>query len=89
MDDQELIATYIERDPDKGSRSEARLKHYCIHVWALIGAYQAEGCDAERVAEGYSIPIDAMHAALAYYKRYRELIEDRLEANDGPPFPEL
>lgn len=85
MDDQELIDTYIYRDPHKWSRAEARLKHYHMHVWALIGAYQAEGHDAQGVAEAFGIPFEAMHAALVYYQRYRELIDDRLEANAGPP----
>lgn len=79
--DAELIAHYVELDPNRPGRAEARLRLFGIPVWAIIGQYQATGRDAEAIAEGYRIPVAAVRAALAYYRQHMELIEDRLEAN--------
>ena len=81
--DAELIAQYIELDPAKPSRSEARLIGSGVPVWAIIGHYQATGRSPQYVAESYDIPVAAVLAALAYYQQHMALIEDRLTANAG------
>jgi uncharacterized protein (DUF433 family) len=81
LNDADLIARYIEPDPSRPSRAEARLKTSGVPVWALIGQYQATGRDLEAVAASYEVPVAAMRAALAYYWQHMELIEDRLAAN--------
>jgi uncharacterized protein (DUF433 family) len=81
LQDVALIGEYIELDPSRPGRAEARLKEHGIPVWALIGQYQATGRDAAAVAASYEIPELAMRAALAYYWQHMALIEDRLAAN--------
>jgi uncharacterized protein (DUF433 family) len=76
-----LIRQYIEADPARPGKAEARLVDSCVPVWALIGHYQG---DAERVARDYGVPLDAVKAALAFYHRHREIIDDRLAANRPP-----
>ena len=80
---QQLIARWIEPHPWKGSAAEARLKDSKISVWAIIGQLRAEGRDVPRVAEDYDIPVEAVEAALAYYREHRAVIDDRLRANGG------
>jgi uncharacterized protein (DUF433 family) len=80
---QQLIASWIEPHPWKGSAAEARLKDSKIAVWAIIGQLRAEGRDVPRVAEDYGIPVEAVEAALAYYQDHRAVIDDRLRANGG------
>lgn len=81
---QELIEAYIERDPLRPGRDEARLKQYGIAVWAVIGALESVGGDVEDAAAEHDISPDAVRAALAYYERHRELIDNRREANRPP-----
>jgi uncharacterized protein (DUF433 family) len=81
MTDEELIARYIEQDPHKSGRDEARLVDHFVHVWALVGHYHAVDCDVDRVAADYHLPREAVEAALAYYRRHKAIIDNRLEAN--------
>ena len=71
MNDDELIAHYIELNPHHPGLDEARLKNRGVAVWALIGYLHggAEGSIA-RVAVDYDLPREAVEAAIAYYRRY-------------------
>ncbi len=81
MDARSLVARYIELNPNRPGAGEARLVGYGIPVWAIIGHYQATGRDARYVADSYEVPLEAVQAALAYYRRHRSEIEARLAAN--------
>ncbi len=75
-----LVAAYIEQNPDRPGKDEARLKTYGVSVWAIIGYWKTTGNIAETAA-GYDVPIEAVEAALVYYDRHRELIDARLDVN--------
>ncbi len=85
MDDDELMARYIETDPNWPSPETARIVGHGAHVWALIGYMKnAVGGDADRTAEDYDLPREAMDAALAYYRRNRRLIDAIIELKTIP-----
>lgn len=79
-----LIAEYIEPDPYRVGKSEARLKGRGVAVWALVGQYRAKTSadPARQVAEEYEITPEQMRAALAYYERHRDAIDRRLAEAD-------
>ena len=79
----QLIARWIEPHPWKGGAAEARLKVGKVSVWAIIGHLGGEDGDVRRVADDYDVPIEAVEAALAYYREHRAVIDDRLAANVG------
>lgn len=77
-----LVAEYIEQNPDRPGKDEARLKTYGVSVWAIIGYWKGAG-DLAETAAGYDVPIEAVEAAVAYYERYTALIDNRRAANDS------
>ncbi len=77
----ERIRAWLEPDPRRGGADEVRLKHSCVSVWAIVGYWKANGGDAARVASDYDVPVEAVEAALAWYRKYRDVIDARLEAN--------
>ncbi|MGH2585195.1 MAG: hypothetical protein ACRDJE_09795 [Dehalococcoidia bacterium] len=79
--DEELIAKHIEPNPNKPGADEVRIKGYLTPVWALIGDYRGQGGDIGAVARGYRVPVEVVEAALAYYRKHREIIDNRLAAN--------
>ena len=57
-------------------------------VWALIGRLEAHGGTAEaaeRVAADYELPVDAVQAAIAFYRRHRAEVDARIAANSAEP----
>jgi uncharacterized protein (DUF433 family) len=83
MNDKEcLIEQYIEQDPSRPGRYNARLKDYGVHVWALISYLQVVDWDVERTAHDYDVPREAVEAALAYYREHKDIIDARIEANN-------
>lgn len=81
MKEQELIERWIEPNPHRPGRDEARLRDYGVSIWALVGYWEAVGRDLARVAHDYRLPEEAVRAALAYYRRSRAVIDARIEAN--------
>ncbi len=81
MNEDALIAQYIESNPHRPGREEARLRDYGVAVWALIGYLPAVGHDVNQVAHDYGVPPEAVEAARAYYQRHRALIDARIAAN--------
>ena len=79
--DQALIAKYLEPNPNRPGPADWWLKDYGVSVWALVGYWLTVGQDVERVAAAYAVPPEAVAAALAYYRRNREIIDARLAAN--------
>ncbi len=77
-----LIARYVEENPRFPGPADAWLRDSGVPVWALVGYYhQAVAEDETRVADDYELPVEAVRAALAYYRRHRRLIDDRIAAN--------
>jgi uncharacterized protein (DUF433 family) len=81
--DEALIEQYLEPNPNRPGRANWRVKVHAVSVWALVGHWNAVGRDVEEVAKGYVVPVEAVEAALAYYRRNRVLIDDRLETNES------
>lgn len=81
LGDAELIRKHIEMDPHRPGPAEALLRDSGVHVWAIVGQWQAAGRDASYVAESYELPLEAVLAALAYYRQNMAVIEARLAAN--------
>jgi uncharacterized protein (DUF433 family) len=79
--DEELISQHVERHPIKRGIADARLREFGTPIWALAGYYLGMGCDIERVAADYDLPIEAVVAALAYYRRHKAVIDARIDAN--------
>jgi len=81
--DRETEQTLIDRwiEPDPMDLAQMRLAVYGIHLWAIIGA--SEGLDEyiRPVAQMYAIPVDAVRAAHAYYRRHPLQIDARIESN--------
>ncbi|MGH2460398.1 MAG: hypothetical protein ACRDIY_16210 [Chloroflexota bacterium] len=85
MDDQTLIDAFIDPDTDRypGGQADARLRLSGISVWALIGYLRVVDGNVERAAQDYAVPLEAVQAALAYYRRHRSLIDARLLLNSA------
>ena len=83
LQEQELIARHIEPNPHRSGPHEARLKEYGVSVWALVGYWKGTNGDVAEVAEAYDVPSEAVEAALAHYRRYKELIDARLLLNEA------
>lgn len=84
MSQDSLIEKYIELNPHKGGLADARLIKYGTAVWALVGHYRVVDHDITRVATDYEVPVEAVEAALAFYRKHREIIDDRINANIIP-----
>jgi uncharacterized protein (DUF433 family) len=82
MTDDELIAKYIERDPNKPGKSNAVISGYWYHIWVIIGDYLSNGCNTTETATGFHLPLEAVEAALAYYRKHKDAIDMRLDANN-------
>ncbi len=81
-DTQSLVEHYIEDDRNCLVPAEARLRHFGVHVWAIVGYYlNAARQDISKVAADYDIPREAVDAALAYYEQHRTSIDARLAEN--------
>jgi uncharacterized protein (DUF433 family) len=83
LTDEKLIRQYVDPSWDRypGGRADARLRDTGVPVWALIGHLQAVGNDFDRVAADYDLPREAVDAALAFYRRHKDLIDARLALN--------
>lgn len=82
MNDDDLIARYIELNPNRPGIDHARLKGFGVSVWALIGYLeQAARGDIDRVAFNYDVPVEAIKAAVAFYRRHPAVIDACITAN--------
>ncbi len=85
--DTETLDQLIIDDPVFPGPADARLKGSRVHVWAIIGFLQAHDWDTLLAAQLYSIPHEEVLAAVAHYRRHKDEIDARLEANDADPAP--
>ena len=74
----ELIARYIEPNPQKPQPANARLIESGVAVWALIGYLRAADGNVDEVTAAYDLSPIEMQAALAYYRQHKDAIEARL-----------
>ena len=81
--DRGLVAALIERDPYHPGAMNVAVRERHIPVWALVDHLVVTDGNIEQTAAAYHISTDAVRAALAYYKDHKEIIEARLEANEG------
>lgn len=79
--DDELIARHIEPDRYHPGPADVRLLGSGVPVWAVVGQYHALDGDLAQIAQDFDLPEEAVEAALAYYRRYRLVIDARLAAN--------
>jgi uncharacterized protein (DUF433 family) len=82
MDADALIARYVEENERRPGPLHARLKESGIEVWALI-AYLQKAMQGDRAAtaHNYDIPLEALQAAEAYYRRHQAAIDARIAVN--------
>jgi len=81
MNEEELIARWIERNPNKPSPDEVVIRDFYVPVWALIGNGAANKECVEQVAADYALPLEAVEAAVAYYRLNKAFIDVRLAQN--------
>ena len=83
LDEDQLIEKYVDLDTDRypGGRAEARLRDYGTSVWALVNHLKVVDGDVEELAQHYDLPRPAVDAALAYYRRHKDLIDARIRLN--------
>ena len=79
--DKDLVARYVELDPNRPSLDEARLVGSGVNVWAIVGYLRVTNGDVQQTAHDYDVPEEAVEAALAYYRRHRSRIDARIAAN--------
>jgi uncharacterized protein (DUF433 family) len=79
VEDDELIAKWIEQREDKPGLDEAWIKDYWVSVWAIAG-YSRFVPDLDEIAADYALPREAVDAAMAYYRRYKHIFDARFEA---------
>jgi uncharacterized protein (DUF433 family) len=80
--DEQLIARYIEPNPHKPWPDEAWVGNSAVPVWILVAYLRAVGGDVEQLADAYyTLPREAIRAALAYYRDHRDLIDARIARN--------
>jgi uncharacterized protein (DUF433 family) len=81
-DDATLIAENVEENPRFPGAADAWLRESGVPIWAIVGYFRgaAQG-NIQQTAEDYEIPVDAVHAALAYYHKYPRPIDQRIEDN--------
>lgn len=90
-DEDALIARWIIPDPHKGGRPEARVRDYFMHVWALAGYFRDNAIpggvtdSGVTAAAAYQLPLEAVQAALAFYRRNRSGINARMDQNETVP----
>jgi len=79
--DDELIARHIELPAGYHTADRARLTDYGVSVPAIIYTLQGEGADVNTAVEAYGVSVEAVHAAIAYYERHKEVIDARITLN--------
>jgi uncharacterized protein (DUF433 family) len=81
----------IALDPHRPGIQRARLVEYGVPVWALIGYMGREGIDdeaeVERTAHDYNLPIEAVRAAIAFYREHRCAIDTLLDTLSMATYP--
>ena len=77
----DLIAQYIDGSQQRWGPAGARLRDSGVEVWVLVAQLPAMDGDMARLADAYGLPLRAVEAAFAYYRRHKELIDARIALN--------
>jgi uncharacterized protein (DUF433 family) len=64
MDEEALIAKYIEPNPHRPGRDEVRLREYGVPVWSLVGYLEGYDWDIDRIAKAFKVPREAVDARI-------------------------
>lgn len=77
LTDDELIEKYVEPHPSKPGPARWRLveEEHGVPVWVLIAVLAEDGSNAAQVAHDYDISMEALAAAVAYYRRNKKYID--------------
>lgn len=78
----DLIERFVADDPYHPGIADAVIAGSGVHVWAVVGAVMLRNTTVDEAADDYEIPQEAVLAALAYYRRHRLTILDRIAANN-------
>lgn len=82
--DDELIARYIEMNPNCPGPLGARTVEYAVPVWAIAGyCLLALHGDLDQTAADYEVSRATVEAVMAYYRRYQGAIDALIEANSA------
>lgn len=81
--EQGLMARWIRPHPHRSGAADVVVAESDVPVYALIGDLSVVAGDLDRVAADYEVPREAVEAALAYYRRHRDLIDARIYSG-GP-----
>ncbi|HET8522975.1 MAG TPA: hypothetical protein VFL82_07065 [Thermomicrobiales bacterium] len=81
--DDELIARHIETAPAYSTPDRARLGDYGVSVTAIITYLETVNWNIEETARAYCVSAEAVHAAIAYYGRHRNVIDARIALNNA------
>jgi uncharacterized protein (DUF433 family) len=78
----------IALDPHRPGIQRARLVAYGVPVWALIGHMTDVDDEAEiaRTADDYRLPIEAVRAAVAFYREHQCAIDTLLDTNSAATY---
>lgn len=71
----ELIARYLEPNPNTGDPAKWRLMERGVPVWTLAAIADRDWSNASQMAEDYGVSREAIDAAHAYYLRNRTVID--------------
>ena len=77
----QLIARWIESNPDRPDPAHAWVLPRHVSAWVVIGQLQLEDGNVETVADAYELPPQAVQAAMAFYRRHRTIIDERIAAH--------
>lgn len=77
----DLITRWIEPNPNKPGPADAWVLPRCVSVWAVVQQLQLDYWNMEFVADDYELPLEAVEAAAAYYKRHKAEVDARIERN--------
>jgi uncharacterized protein (DUF433 family) len=77
----DVIERFLEADPADPDPAAWRLKERSVPVWAIVGALTEEVDNVAQVAADYGVSVQAVAAALTYYRQHANLIDARLAAN--------
>jgi uncharacterized protein (DUF433 family) len=78
---EELIARWIQENPNKPGIANAGILGSRLGVWVLIEQLQLDDWNLADVAESYELPTEAVEAAVAYYERHQAEIDARIVRN--------
>lgn len=78
-----LILRHIETAPAYPTPDVARVIETGVSVTALINWLRTVDWDIEETARVYSVSIEAVRAAIAYYERHQNVIDARITLNNA------